>query len=372
MVIFHTSDWHLGRMLYGRSLLEDQRFFLEEALLPAVERERPACLILAGDIYDRQVPPVEAIRLFDRALDRLSGLGCRVVAVSGNHDGPERVAIMKSALRRAGVYLSTELGEALDPVLIEKDGERAQIFPLPYFDPAQARDFFRDPELRGEAACMQRALEALTPLFLPGAAHILVSHCFAAGGAVSDSESIFVGGSGQVSPALFDAFDYTALGHLHGPQRVGEKARYSGSPLKYSVSEANQKKGFLRLTVAGGQVEAEPVEITPMRDVKRLSGSFQELLEAGQEKPCGDYVELSLTDPAPVLMAAERLRPYYPNLLSLVNAWSAGAAAGARAKKLKGLDDGEIFAAFMKDVCGQDAVDEDRALFREVWEEVGL
>lgn len=219
---------------------------------------------------------------------------------------------------------------------------------------------------------MERALSELTPLFLPGAAHILVSHCFAAGGAVSDSESIFVGGSGQVPPALFDAFDYTALGHLHGPQKVGEKVRYSGSPLKYSVSEASQKKGFLRLEVAGGKVGAEPVEITPLRDVRRLAGSFQELLEAGRGQICRDYVELSLTDPSPVLMAAERLRPFYPNLLSLVNGWSAATAAGGRAQRLKGLDDGEVFAAFMKDVCGQEAGDEDRALFREVWEEVGL
>lgn len=367
MLIYHTSDWHLGRMLYGRSLLEDQRYFLEEVFLPHIAREKPAAVILAGDIYDRQVASVEAIRLFDRTLDRMVGLGCKVLAISGNHDGAGRIAIMKSALRQSGIYLATELEDAFEPVVLEENGRRVQVFLLPYFDPAQARDFFGDEELRGEGACMERAIGEMLTRFEPEAVHILAAHCFAAGAAVSDSESVMVGGSGQVAPSLFDPFDYVALGHLHGPQRAGEKGRYSGSPLKYSISEAGQEKCFLRLELGEG-LDVQPVRCIALRDVRRVSGTFERLSQPDQASE--DYVELVLEDPAPVLMAAQRLRGNFPNLLSVVNNWSAGSAAGNRAARLKGLDEREVFSAFLRDVCGQEVEEADCALFQAVLEEV--
>lgn len=370
MILFHTSDWHLGRMLRGRSLIEDQRYFLEEIFLPAVEREHPACVLLAGDIYDRQVPPPEAIRLFDRTLDRLTQLGCKVLAISGNHDGADRIAIMKKALRQSGIYLATQPEDALEPVLLEEDGLSVQVFLLPYFDPVQARDFFGDDSLRGESQCMERMLAELKPRFLPGAKHILVAHCFAAGAAVCDSESIFVGGSGQVPPALFADFDYTALGHLHGPQKAGENARYSGSPLKYSISEAGQRKGFLRLTADEEGIRAEETPIVPLRDVREVRGLFADLEAAGEAAPCNDYLDISLEDPAPVLMAAERLRPYYPNLLEVRNQWAVLTEEGQSRARLKGLSREDLFLAFMRDICGTEAEEGDLALFREVLGEI--
>ena len=366
MLIYHTSDWHLGRMLYGRSLLEDQRYFLEEIFLPQVERERPAAVILAGDIYDRQVASLEAIRLFDQTLERLMALNCKVLAIAGNHDGAGRIALLKSALRRSGVYLATELADALEPVELEQDGQRVQVFLLPYFDPPQARAFFGDPELRGEGPCMERAVQAMLPRFQEGAVHLLAAHCFAAGASVCDSESLMVGGSGQTPPALFDLFDYAALGHLHRPQRAGEKGRYSGSPLKYSISEAGQKKCFLRLEIENG-VQVQPVEYAPLRDVRQLSGTFDWLSQEAQASQ--DYVELVLEDSAPVLLAAQRLRPNFPNLLSVVNNWAAASAAGGRAARLKDLGEEEIFAAFFQETCGQEPEEADRALFRRVLEE---
>lgn len=365
MLIYHTSDWHLGRMLYGRSLLSDQRHFLEKVLLPAIERERPAALIIAGDIYDRQVASLEAIRLFDGALDALVSLGCKVLAVSGNHDGAGRMAIMKSALRKSGVYIATTLQEALEPVTVSEGGEAVQVSLLPYWDPSSVRDFLSDDSLRGETACMEAILERIRPKLDPGLPQILVTHCFAAGAAVSDSEGVFVGGSGQVAPGAFGGFDYVALGHLHGPQTVGEKGRYSGSPLKYSVSEAGQRKCFLRLEISGGRISCEPEGITPLHDVRRLEGTFEELMEGSSQ----DYVELNLTDPDPVLMAAGRLRPRYPNLLAVTSSWTA-TAAGERSGRLSGRDPQAVFAAFMKDVCGLEASGEDLELFTEIWKEV--
>lgn len=371
MKLFHTSDWHLGRMLYGRSLLSDQRWFLEQVFLPAVEKEKPACVLLAGDIYDRQIAPAEAIRLFDETLSRLMELGCRVCVISGNHDGAERIAILKNALRNSGVYFSTSLEDALSPVLIEENGEKAQIFLFPYFDSAQAREFLGDDSLRGESACMARLIEKAVPLFEPDAAHILVSHCFAAGAETSDSESgLFVGGAGEVAPALFAPFDYAALGHLHGPQRAGEKGRYSGSPLKYSVDEEKQKKGFCMLEWDGKNLTAADIPVLPRRDVRRVSGLFCDLLAQGEKAVCEDYVELVLEDKSPVFLAAERLRPCYPNLLAVSNPWAVSGAVGQRAAKLKGQDDMTVFSAFLREICNIEAEDGDRELFREVLREV--
>lgn len=369
MKLFHTSDWHLGRMLYGRSLLEDQRWFLEQVFLPQVERERPACVILAGDVYDRQIASTEAIRLFDQVLSSLVNLGVKVCVIAGNHDGADRMALLKTALRRSGVYFATELSDALEPVELEENGQTLQLFLLPYFDTSQAREFLGDDSLRGEGACAQAIVEKLVPLFRPKAGHVLVAHCFAAGSQTSDSEStLFVGGSGQVPPSLFDPFHYAALGHLHGPQRAGEKGRYSGSPLKYSVDEERQKKGYLQLEWTGKEMRWEFVPCAPLRDVRRVEGLFQDLLQKGQESPCQDYVELVLTDDAPVMLAAERLRPFYPNLLSVSNPWMAQGVTGERAARLKGQDETTVFSSFLKEVCQTEASPQDLELFREVLE----
>lgn len=369
MKLFHTSDWHLGRMLGGRSMLEDQRWFLEQAFLPAVRRERPACVLLCGDIYDRQIAPPEAIRLFDSTLTALTELGCKVCAISGNHDGADRIAILKGVLRGSGIYFSTGLEDAFSPVLLEENGEKVQLFPLPYFDAAQAREFLGDDTLRGEGACMQRLIDRMTPLFEPDAAHVLLAHCFAAGSSVSDSESgLFVGGAGEVAPKLFDAFDYVALGHLHGPQKAGEKGFYSGSPLKYSVDEEHQKKGYRVLEWNGEQLSSATVEVTPPRDVRRVSGLFEDLLRL--DKPCEDYVELTLADKVPIFRAAERLRIKYPNLLAVSNPWAVSGEVSARARRLQNKDETTVFSSFLKEICGVEAEEEDLAIFREVLGEV--
>lgn len=367
MLIYHTSDWHLGRMLYGRSLLPDQEHFLSRVFLPEMEREHPAAVIIAGDIYDRQVAGLEAIELFDRTLQRLSELGIKVFAISGNHDGAGRMAIMKSALRKSGVYMATTIAEALEPITLTDGGESVQLSLLPYSGPAELRDFLGDESLRGETACMEAVLARIKSRLDPGMPHILVAHCFAAGASVCDSESVFVGGSGQVSPGVFEGFDYVALGHLHGPQRAGDNARYSGSPLKYSVSESGQRKCFLRLELTGGAIDCRETAVIPLRDVRRIKGAFEELMSGSSE----DYVELELTDTDPVLLAAERLRPRYPNLLAVTNGWTIR-AAGERAGRLSGRDEQAVFAAFMKDICGLEAGEPDLELFRDTWKEVQL
>ena len=170
-------------------------------------------------------------------------------------------------------------------------------------------------------------------------------------------------------PSLFDPFDYAALGHLHGPQKAGEKGRYSGSPLKYSVDEAQQQKGYVQLCWNGASFQEQFVPCTPLHDVRRIQGLFADLLAAGEQSPCPDYVELVLTDQAPVLLAAQRLQPFYPRLLSVSNPWAAADAAGERAAKLQGQDDFTVFSSFLQEVCQTTPDEEDKALFREVLEE---
>jgi len=370
MKIIHTSDWHLGRMLYGKSLLSDQRHFLQNIFLPVVEREGPAIVIIAGDIYDRQVAPTEAIRLFDDTLSVLLKMKIPTAFISGNHDSPDRITIMKSALRSAGVYVSTSLADAFQPVELHQGDERIQLFLLPYLDNAAVRDYFQDETPKGEQACMRRVLEELKPLMREDCAKILAAHCFVAGSEHSDSEStIFAGGSAEIPASLFEDFDYVALGHLHGPQRAGGNGRYSGSPLKYSVDEQHQKKSFVMLDVRQGSVRSQLVPINPLRDVRRITGLFEQILTDGQAQKCEDYVELILEDQNPVMLAAEKLRPCYPNLLSVRNNWAAASVALTERRRLKNETEQVIFQSFMKDICDVDSDEGVRLLFEEVLRE---
>ena len=365
--LLHTADWHLGKMIYGRSLLEDQEYFIDRQFLPAVERERPDAVLLAGDIYDRAVAPVEAIRLFDRVVSELARMGVPLVAITGNHDGGERMALGASLLREQGITIVSSLREAMRPVFLECGGERVCIHPLPYFDPPQARAFLQREDLHGFHDSMQAVLQELRKEWDTRAVHILMAHCFVTGCTSSDSErSLYVGGSGEVGASLFTAFDYAALGHLHAPQRAGEKGRYAGSPLKYSFDEARQKKGMTLVEIENKRITTRPLPIFPLRDLREISGTFEELLQAGKVSPSEDYLFANLTDGAPVYLPMEQLRAYYPNLLGLRSQWMACGQTKEREALREGAagkDDGLIFDTFLKQICKQEVSDEDRALF---------
>ncbi len=364
MRILHTSDWHLGRMLYGRSLLEDQAYFLQKILLPFIEKEDPDLLIIAGDIYDRQIAPIEAIQLFDEFLTAMAARKIPTAVIAGNHDSAERMALAKGILRQSGIYIAANLDDAKQPVLLTKNGERTQIFLLPFLDPAAVRDYFKDDSLRGEAACMARTLAMLQESFDETAQKVLVSHCFAAGAQTSDSESgLWVGGSGQIPPALWEAFDYVALGHLHRAQRAGKNGHYAGSPLKYSVDEQTHKKSFSMVTLENHAYQLQTIPIPALHDVRRLRGDFAELLTAGKQQPCEDYLEIELTDKNPVLLAAEQLRTYYPNLLAVTNPWVAEAASSKHTEHRRNQDDMTIFKSFLSEICGIEVTEAEEEWF---------
>lgn len=368
--LLHTSDWHLGRMLYGRSLLQDQAYFLEHCFFPAIEAERPDCVVLAGDIYDRAVAPAAAIRLFDQVLGELNRMGVPLLAITGNHDGADRVVIGASLLRERGVVIASRLEESEVPLILQKDGQRVALYPLPYFEPAEARAYLGREELRGFQEAYAAVLEGLRQRLNPEESNVLVSHCFVTGCTGSDSESpLYIGGSGEVSATVFEGFDYVALGHLHAPQKAGGQGRYAGSPLKYSFDEAKQKKSLTVVEIEGKRVAARQLPIGPLHDLRNIEGDFAELLARGKEAPSEDYLFARLTDEAPIYMPMEQLRAYYPNLLGLTSGWM---LAGAKKRnemleRLTGADQEEnvVFDAFMRQICQMEPTDADHQVLQE-------
>lgn len=372
--LLHTADWHLGKALYGRSMLEEQRWFVLKWFLPLLEKERPDAVLLAGDIFDRQVPPVEAVTLFDEFLNQLAALRIPLIAVTGNHDSARRLSLGTSLLRGQGVVLATKPEDVWTPYTISTKDGLLCCYTLPYCEPAAAREALEEAE--DGPHTMDEAFRALLARVQPSpnAVNILVTHCFAAGGEISASESpAFVGGSSQVGLDCFTPFAYTALGHLHGPQKAGS-ARYSGSPLKYSFDEAGQKKGVVRVTLQDGKVEPEVIPIVPPHNVRVLHGEFDKLFGEAQESPSEDYLFAELTDTHPVYQPVDRLRPYYPNLLGISSEWllsSGGEEDDAFRREMRKhrVNDDEILTAFLQQVCGTQPTEQDFALFHEVMKE---
>ncbi len=376
MKILHTSDWHLGKMIYGRSLLEDQVYFINEVFLPAVQQEHPDCVILAGDIFDRQIAPVEAIRLFDNVLTELHRLHIPFAAVAGNHDGADRIATGASMLRSSGIYIASALEDAFSPVVLDNGQEQLHLYLLPYIEPAAVRQYFHDDSIQGFPAAYKAVIAAIQEHLDPAAVNVLVCHCFAAGSKTCDSESaVYVGGSGEVPPALFQCFDYTALGHLHSPQAVGKHGRYCGSPLKYSFDEAHHKKSMTLLNITKQDCTVTLLPVPALHDMRTVTGSMEELLSLGKTTPSQDYLSVELTDSTPVYMPLEQLRPYFPNVLSVHCNWlhtelSGEQKALRRDMQNRTVDEMTVFSQFLRQICDTEPTQEDILLFQTLLAEL--
>lgn len=377
MKILHTSDLHIGKTLHDRALLADQAFVLDR--LGRIVRERdPAALVISGDIYDRSVPPPEAVRLFGDFLGRVKAEspGLTVLIIPGNHDSAARLGFADGILRLAGVHLRTRAEDIVVPVPVERGGETLNLWALPFLGPGA---FPEAP--RSQAGQFREAMDRVVPLLPPDAANVLVCHAFAAGGQASDSERVFLGTAELVDAASFAAFDYVALGHLHRPQKAGENGRYPGSPLAYSFSEAGQEKGFLLVDVRKGGFDADWLPVHPQRALIRLEGTYSYFLESGATLPERDqYLEVLLTDPDPVISPAESLRRIFPNLLSIrQRAFEAQAEAGRdcapgspfpEVAPRGGIEAAlEDFVSFHRAVKGGDPDEDVSALFRELLRE---
>ncbi len=321
MKFIHTSDWHLGRQFHNVSLLDDQQAVLDQ-LIRYIENNPVDAVVVAGDIYDRSVPPTIAIELLNKVVKRICGeLNTPMILISGNHDGAERLGFGSEQMKNAGLHIISNFEDMLTPVVIETESAgQVAFYCMPYNDPEQVRFAYQEPVSTHDQAHKLLA-EKITEQFQPEQRNVLVSHCFVDGAIESESERpLSIGGSDRVSHEHFLNFDYVALGHLHQPQKKGDEyIRYSGSLMKYSFGEQNQKKGFTLVEIdQNGFVSAEHINLAAPHEMRIVEGELEQVIEQGKTDPKNeDYLLVRLMDKHAILNPMEKLRTVYPNILHL-------------------------------------------------------
>ena len=374
MKLIHLADLHLGKRVNGFSMLEDQRYILRE-ILNIIDAEQPQAVILAGDIYDKAVPPGEAVELFDDFLCRLAQRQCRAFVISGNHDSPERIAFGGRLMDKSGIYLSPVYDGKVEPISLEDSFGKVNFYLLPFLKPAQVRRFCEDREIRSYTDAMEAAVEAMQ--IDTRQRNVLITHQFVTGARRSESEEISVGGTDNVDGSVFEAFDYVALGHIHSSQSCGSRhIRYSGTPLKYSFSEAKDIKS---VTVAElgkkGELELHFVPLEPLHDLTEIRGSYEELtLKSFYEGTTygQDYMHITLTDEEDIPDVLTKLRVIYKNIMKLdydnLRTRHSGEISGAEEEKSPYCH----FCDFYEQQNGQPLTEEQSAfllpLMESIWE----
>jgi exonuclease SbcD len=356
MRLLHTSDWHLGRSFHRESLHDAQRAFLDH-LVAVVAAERVDAVLVAGDVYDRALPGLEAVALFDDVLHRLAALGVPTVFISGNHDSARRLGVGAGLIDRAGIHLRTDPDGCATPVLLPDADGPVAVYGLPYLEPALVRERF-GLERGGHAAVLGAAMDRVRADLATrpaGTRAVVLAHAFVTGGAPSDSErDIAVGGVASVPAAVFDGVHYAALGHLHGCQTLAPHLRYSGSPLAYSFSEEKHRKTMWLVDLAAdGSVSAERTDCPVPRPLACLRGSLAELLDDPRYEPHEQsWVQATLTDPGRPAEPMEQLRRRFPHTLQLLfdPDGAGGDAAPSYAARVRGRTDLEIAESFVRHV----------------------
>ena len=318
MRLIHLSDLHLGKRVNEFSMIKDQRYILGQ-ILRIIKEERPDGVLIAGDIYDRAVPSIEAVGLFDDFLKKLADAHVQVFIISGNHDSPERLAFASELIERSGIHIAPVYDGSVCPVSLRDAYGAVNIYMLPFIKPAHIRSIFPEEDVDTYTAAVRTAIDHMD--IREEERNVLVTHQFVTGAVRSESEEISVGGSDHVDAAVFGAFDYVALGHIHGPQHVGRACiRYCGTPLKYSFSEARQRKsGTIVELGEKGDLTIRTEGLVPLHDMRELRGTYEELTD---KKNYGgtavdDHIHITLTDEEDVLDAVGKLRVIYPNLMRL-------------------------------------------------------
>ncbi|MFE3251044.1 exonuclease SbcCD subunit D [Streptomyces sp. NPDC059209] len=377
MRFLHTSDWHLGRSFHRVSLLDAQAAFLDHLVATALAHEVDAVLV-AGDVYDRAVPPLSAVELFDRALHRLAEARVPTVMISGNHDSARRLGVGAGLIDHAGIHLRTDPARCATPVVLPDAHGDVAFYGLPYLEPALVRDEFK-ADRTGHEAVLTAALDRVRADLAArpeGTRSVVLAHAFVAGGAASDSErDITVGGVSAVPAGTFDGVDYVALGHLHGSQTLTERVRYSGSPLAYSFSETDHRKTMWLVDLGpGGEVHAERIDCPVPRPLARVRGTLAGLLDdPALTRHERSWIEATLTDPVRPAEPMARLAERFPHTLSLVFDPDRGDddVVASYARRLEGRSDQEIaedFVAHVRSGAGPD--DRERTVLRGAFDHV--
>ncbi|WP_110183466.1 exonuclease SbcCD subunit D [Nocardioides solisilvae] len=372
MRILHTSDWHLGRSFHREGMLEHQAAFVDH-LLEVVESREVDLVVVAGDVYDRALPHVDAVRVADDAFARLARSRARVVVTSGNHDSALRLGFGSRLMDAAGVHVRTDANGVGTPVELDDEHGPVLVYGIPYLDPEALRGPWSLPRRSHEAALAAAMGRVRADLATRPASSrsVVLAHAFVAGCAPSDSErDIAVGGVSMVSAELFDGIDYTALGHLHGAQQLSASVRYSGSPLAYSFSEADHVKGCWLVDLGADGVSSSEFLASPVpRPLVRLTGALADLLaDPALEQHEGSWVQATLTDPVRPLRAMDQLRQRFPHTLVIGFASDPSAGGSTPQARPTGLTDHEIALAFVAEVRGEPAREEESLLLRDACE----
>lgn len=373
MKLIHLSDLHLGKRVNGFSMLEDQQFILDQ-ILEIVKMQCADGVIVAGDVYDKPVPPAEAVLLFDRFLTALAGYGVKTFIIGGNHDSAERLSFGAALMRERGVYFSAVYDGKVTPVSLSDEYGEVNIYLLPFLKPALVRHAFEEEEVISYQDALRVATERMK--VDTKKRNILVAHQFVTGASRCESEEFSVGGLDNVEVSVFADFDYVALGHIHSPQHVGrETVRYCGTPLKYSFSEAGQEKSVTVVELKEkGEIALTEVPLKPLRDMRKIRGSYLEVtaLSFYQDSNREDYLQVTLTDEEDVVDGMQKLRIIYPNLMQLEydnqrtrESRLVEAAAGVESKS-----ELELFEEFYERQNNQPMSGEQQAFCRKMIEEI--
>lgn len=318
MKFIHLSDLHIGKRVHEFSMTEDQKYILVQ-ILAIVDREGADGVMIAGDIYDKPIPSAEAVQIFDGFLSKLAERNIPVFVVSGNHDSPERLAFGSQLMSSSGVYLSPVYEGEIKTIALSDSYGDICIHLLPFIKPATVRHVFEDEEITTYQDAVRAAIEHMD--IDTTKRNILVAHQFVTGASRCESEEVSVGGLDHVEAAVFDSFDYVALGHIHSPQCMGrETVRYCGTPLKYSFSEALQEKSVTLVDMKEkGDITVSSISLTPLRDMRTIRGTYLEVTKqsfyAGTNTE--DYMQVTLTDEEDIVDGLQKLRVIYPNLMRL-------------------------------------------------------
>ena len=407
MRFLHTADWHLGRIFYGQYLTDDQAHVLENQFFSILKDEKIDGILLAGDVFDRAVPPIEAIELWDSIITRLAmDYKVPLFVVSGNHDGAERLEVGRSMLSRSGIHIWGSPHHALQPFEFEGADGKVAICPMPFSEPRRIGDALGlgaivskpvDIDMSEDSLFSYVETDEQEPASLnlhnydqmyqawsdylfkqvpKGMRSIAISHAFVMGGDVGGSErTLSIGGSEQVSPQVFKDFQYTALGHLHGPQRMGaDYIRYSGSPLKYSFDEHTQKKSFTIIDMnAKGNVDISTIPVDAKRDVVILEGYFEDLLNNKelQAKHKDDYVQARLLDTMPIMDGMAKLRQVYHRCMTIdLVGRVATPMADMDEAVFKELNERELFNQFAETVWKEPLTEREQQYINSVWDRI--
>lgn len=314
MKFIHISDLHLGKRLHETSLIEDQNYILNQ-ILDIIDQEKPSAVLIAGDIYDKSMPSIEAVSLFDLFMSNLAKRHLDIFVISGNHDSAERIAFGSKIMDAVGVHLSPVYNGQVKPITLQDENGEINVYMLPFIKPAHVRRFYENEEINSYNDALKVAVDKMN--IDKNKRNILITHQFVTGATRSDSEES-VGGTDNIDASVFLDFDYVALGHLHSPQYCQDKKiRYSGTPLKYSFAETNDTKSVTIVTLnkKGEEPQINTINLKPLRDMRKIRGTFNDLISAIDRTD--DYVQITLTDEQEIPYAMGRLQTIYKNALEL-------------------------------------------------------